>query len=336
MISQDKIIVGISIGDLNGISPEVVLKSLTAEILKHCTIIIFANYEDITHLKDAYKLNLKINKITTLNAFKAHEINVLECWEKPFSFQIGECTTAAGEKAITSLTAAVHALKNDRIDVLVTAPINKQNIQSEDFKFPGHTNYIASELNEEALMFMVHDNIKVGLITDHVPLKDVSETITYQLIEKKALKIKSSLIEDFNIPKPKIAVLSINPHVGDNGVIGNEDQKILIPALEKINNDNTFLYGPFPADSFFGSQEYKKYDAVLASYHDQGLIPFKTLSFGNGVNFTAGLTKIRTSPDHGTAYNIAGKNIANEVSFKTAIMRGLSIYSNRQYINKKM
>lgn len=336
MISQDKIIVGISIGDLNGISPEVVLKSLTSQVLKHCTVIIFANYEDITYLKDSYNLNLNINRIALLNDFKANEINVLDCWKKPFSFQIGACTGEAGEKAITSLTAAVHALKNDRIDVLVTAPINKQNIQSEDFKFPGHTNYIASALEEEALMFMVHEDIKVGLITDHIPLKDVSRAITFNLIKKKALKIKNSLISDFGITNPKIAVLGINPHVGDNGVIGNEDQKVLIPSIETLNQNETFLYGPFPADSFFGSQEYKKYDAILASYHDQGLIPFKTVSFGKGVNFTAGLSKIRTSPDHGTAYNIAGENMANEESFKSAIMRGLSIYQNREYINKKM
>lgn len=336
MINQDKIIVGISIGDLNGIGPEVVLKSLTPDILEQCTIIIFANYEDIRYLINCFELGLKLNKIDSIDDYYHNQINIIDCWEEPFDFQIGKCTKEAGDKAIISLEKAVLSLKKETIDILVTAPINKQNIQSDQFAFPGHTNYIASVLNEEALMFMVHEDIKVGLITDHVPLKDVSKAITYSLIEKKALKIKNALITDFGIKNPKIAVLGINPHVGDNGVIGDDDQKVLIPAIERINNKATFLYGPFPADSFFGAQEHKKYDAVLASYHDQGLIPFKTLSFGQGVNFTAGLSRIRTSPDHGTAYNIAGKNTANEQSFKSAIMRGLSIYRSRKYINKKM
>ena len=336
MINQDKIIVGISIGDLNGIGPEVALKSLSSDLLEQATIVFFANILDIQKLASNYNPSLQLNLIESLDKRSYHNVNVINCWDEPFQFNLGACTLEAGEKAIQSLTAAVQALKKDQIDVLVTAPINKQNIQSETFNFPGHTNYIASELNQKALMFMVHDTLKVGLITDHVPLNKVTECITPSTIESKALKIKTSLQTDFNIASPKIAVLSINPHVGDNGVIGNEDQELLIPTLERLNKNEPYLYGPFPADSFFGAQRYKQFDAILASYHDQGLIPFKALSFGNGVNFTAGLSKIRTSPDHGTAYDIAGKDIANESSFKAAIMSGLSIYRNRENINKKM
>ena len=261
---------------------------------------------------------------------------MINCWEEPFNFEFGQINNDAGAKAVSSLEKAVSDLIDNKIEVLVTAPINKQNIQSEVFNFPGHTNYIAERLGEEALMFMVHEDIKVGLLTDHVPLDKVVSEINEALIQLKANKIKTSLVNDFNIEKPRVAVLSINPHVGDNGIIGSQDLDILIPSMAKINEKEPYLFGPFPADSFFGSGEYKNYDAILASYHDQGLIPFKTLSFGKGVNFTAGLSRVRTSPDHGTAYAIAGKNIANERSFKSAILSALSIFENRKDMNKKM
>jgi 4-hydroxythreonine-4-phosphate dehydrogenase len=222
--------------------------------------------------------------------------------------------------------------------VLVTAPINKYNIQSEDFKFPGHTDYLDQELEGSAIMMMVQDNLRVGLLTDHIPLSDVASHLTEDLIIKKIETVKQSLIQDFSINKPKIAVLGLNPHCGDGGVIGKEDDAILKPALKKIFEKGVLVFGPFAADGFFGSNQYEKYDAIVATYHDQGLIPFKTLSFGNGVNYTAGLNKIRTSPDHGTAYEIAGKGIADYNSFKEAIYLAIDIFHSRnQYaeINQK-
>ena len=228
------------------------------------------------------------------------------------------------------MQAATTALKADEIDVLVTAPINKHSIQSADFNFPGHTDYLAKELEGESLMFMITDTLKIGLLTDHVALKDIANTITPELIEKKLKIIQETLKQDFRIQKPKIAVLGINPHSGDNGVIGKEDEEILKPTLQKLRDKGDLVFGPFSADSFFGSKNYVNFDAVVASYHDQGLIPFKTLSFGNGVNFTAGLSKVRTSPDHGTAFEIAGTNSANINSFKEAVFRAIEIYKCRE------
>jgi 4-hydroxythreonine-4-phosphate dehydrogenase len=220
-------------------------------------------------------------------------------------------------------------LKNGEIDVLVTAPINKSNVQSESFNFPGHTDYLAQELEGNSLMLMISNSLRVGLLTDHVALKDIASHITTELIENKIQTIHDSLIKDFGIIKPKIAVLGINPHNGDNGVIGDEDDTIMIPTLEKIRTKGKLVYGPYAADSFFGSRNYKQFDAVIASYHDQGLIPFKTLSFGNGVNYTAGLNKIRTSPDHGTAFDLAGKNLANHESFREAVYKAIEIFKKR-------
>jgi 4-hydroxythreonine-4-phosphate dehydrogenase len=330
MMQQEKTIVGISIGDLNGIGPEVILKALSQEILDANIVVVYANVSDMEYVAKSLGLSYAFNAVTVIGAAVPGRLNVVNCWDKSFVFELGKPTKDAGRKAIISLERVVQDLKNGHVDILVTAPINKVNIQSDTFNFPGHTNYIASCLKEKALMFMVHDAIKVGLLTDHIPIKDVAKHITKELVLEKASKMYNSLKIDFNIVAPKIAVLGINPHVGDNGVIGADDQEVLIPALKEINAAGQFLYGPFPADSFFGAQEYKNYDAVLASYHDQGLIPFKTLSFGSGVNFTAGLSKVRTSPDHGTAYNIAGKNTANESSFKAAIIRGLKIFKNRR------
>ena len=215
------------------------------------------------------------------------------------------------------------------VDVLVTAPINKYNIQSEEFKFPGHTDYLDKELEGDALMLMVHDDLRVGLLTDHVPVNEVAKHLNEKLISSKIKTIIQTLKQDFEIEKPKVAVLGLNPHSGDNGVIGQEEEKIMKPALKKLFEAGNMVFGPFPADGFFGSAQYEKYDAVIATYHDQGLIPFKTLSFGNGVNYTAGLNKIRTSPDHGTAYEIAGKGVANHESFKEAVYLAIDIYNKR-------
>jgi 4-hydroxythreonine-4-phosphate dehydrogenase len=213
---------------------------------------------------------------------------------------------------------------------LVTAPINKKTIQSDTFNFPGHTEYLESKLNGEALMILMTDKLKIALLTGHIPIKDVSKTITPELIHKKATILHQTLIQDFSIPKPKIAVLSINPHAGDHGIIGDEDDTILFPSIQNLQKEGKLVYGPYAADSFFGSSNYKSFDAVLAAYHDQGLTAFKTLAFGEGVNFTAGLDEIRTSPDHGTAFDIAGKGLANASSFKEAVFSAISIFKTRK------
>jgi len=235
-----------------------------------------------------------------------------------------------GKYAYLSLEKATEALKNNDIDVLVTAPINKQTIQSDAFKFKGHTEYLESQLEGESLMILMDGDLRMGLVTTHVPLKDVANLITPDLIERKVAILNNSLKQDFGIEKPKIAILSLNPHSGDNGVIGNEEKDIIIPTIEKIQEQGFLTYGPYAADSFFGNKTYMQFDAVLAMYHDQGLAPFKALSFGNGVNFTAGLSRIRTSPDHGTAFDIAGKGLADASSFKQAVYSAIDIFRVRK------
>ena len=322
---------GISIGDLNGIGCEVVLKTFEdSRMLDFCTPVIFASNKTISHQKSELGLEINYNGIHEASKAIDGKINVVNVWKETPVVNFGEPTPESGKYAIQSLKAAVAALKNNEIDVLVTAPINKNNIQAEDFKFPGHTDYLAKELEGESLMFMVTDGLRVGLLTDHVAVKDVAASITPQLIRSKIATISNSLKMDFGIRKPKIALLGINPHSGDNGVIGKEDDEILRPVIKEMAEKGHLVFGPYSADSFFGSDNYKNFDAILAAYHDQGLIPFKTLSFGKGVNFTAGLNKVRTSPDHGTAYEIAGKGVADNSSFKEAVFMALHIFKNRQ------
>ncbi|MBT8255035.1 MAG: 4-hydroxythreonine-4-phosphate dehydrogenase PdxA [Bacteroidia bacterium] len=331
MNKNEKIIVGISIGDLNGIGSEVVLKSFKdSRMLDFCTPVIFASVKVMSFFKKSYELDISLHGIDSLDRIVHKKINVLNVWKEPVDINFGKEDPVMGAYAIKSLEAAVKALKEEKIDVLVTAPINKSNVQSESFAFPGHTDYLAQELGGDSLMFMISDELKVGLLTDHVAVKEVSNTITRELIDKKIITVHKTLIEDFGIVKPKIAVLGINPHTGDGGVIGNEDDVVLRPALDNIRNNGKLVMGPYAADSFFGSGNYKQFDAVIASYHDQGLIPFKTLAFGSGVNYTAGLNRIRTSPDHGTAYDLAGQNKANPSSFSQAIFRAISIFKNRR------
>ncbi len=331
MQKNETLVVGISIGDLNGIGSEVVLKTFQdVRMLEFCTPVIFASVKTMSFLKKAYELELNLHGIDSLNDIVQKKINVLNVWKEPVDISFGKEDPKIGAYAVKSLEAAVAALKDSKIDVLVTAPINKSNVQSESFNFPGHTDYLAKELEGDSLMFMISDELKVGLLTDHVAVKDVSSTITRELIERKIKIIHNTLIEDFGIVRPKIAVLGINPHTGDKGVIGDEDDTVLRPALDNIRNNGKVVLGPYAADSFFGSGNYKNFDAIIASYHDQGLIPFKTLAFGSGVNYTAGLNKIRTSPDHGTAYDIAGKNVANVDSFKEAVFRAINIYKKRK------
>ncbi|ASO04701.1 4-hydroxythreonine-4-phosphate dehydrogenase PdxA [Arenibacter algicola] len=322
---------GISIGDLNGIGCEVVLKTFEdSRMLDFCTPVIFASNKTISHQKSELGLEINYNGIHDASKAIDGKINVVNVWKETPVIKFGEPTPESGKYAIQSLKAAVAALNNNEIDVLVTAPINKNNIQAEDFKFPGHTDYLAQELEGESLMFMVTDGLRVGLLTDHVAVKDVATNITPQLIRSKVNTISNSLKMDFGIRKPKIALLGINPHSGDNGVIGKEDDEVLRPVIKEMSEKGHLVFGPYSADSFFGSDNYKNFDAILAAYHDQGLIPFKTLSFGKGVNFTAGLNKVRTSPDHGTAYEIAGKGVADNSSFKEAVFAAIHIFKNRQ------
>jgi 4-hydroxythreonine-4-phosphate dehydrogenase len=276
------------------------------------------------------KLNVSVHGIDSLDDILPKKINIYNVWKETVVPKFGIEDKAMGVYAIRSLKAAVGALKNDQINVLVTAPISKSNIQSNEFSFPGHTDYLGQELEGDSMMLMITDELRVGLLTDHVPVKDVPSTITRELIEKKINTVHRTLISDFSIVKPKIAVLGINPHNGDNGVIGSEDDEVLKPTLDNLRNNGKLVFGPYAADSFFGSGNFKNFDVIIASYHDQGLIPFKTLSFGKGVNFTAGLNKIRTSPDHGTAYDVAGKNVADPSSFVEAIYKAIAIYNSRE------
>ncbi|MFN3752679.1 4-hydroxythreonine-4-phosphate dehydrogenase PdxA [Flavobacterium sp.] len=330
MKKAENIIVGISIGDLNGIGSEVILKTFEdSRMLELCTPVIFANVKVLSFIKKTLELTAPLHGIDKIEQLVVGKINVLNIWREGVDLNFGQNDENIGKYAIKSFVAATKALKENQIDVLVTAPINKYNIQSEEFKFPGHTDYLNQELEGNALMLMVNDNLRVGLLTDHIPVNEVAKHLTEKLIIQKVETIKQSLIQDFGINKPKIAVLALNPHAGDNGVIGKEDDTILKPTLKKLFEKGTLVFGPFAADGFFGSNQYDKYDAVVATYHDQGLIPFKTLSFGNGVNYTAGLNKIRTSPDHGTAYEIAGKGVADYNSFKEAVYTAIDIYNSR-------
>lgn len=330
MKKAENIIVGISIGDLNGIGCEVIMKTFEdARMLEMCTPVIFGNVKIVSFINRSLDIKVALHGIDKLDQIVLGKINVLNVWREGIDLNFGMVDNNVGKYAIKSFVAATKALKEDGIDVLVTAPISKTNVQSEEFKFPGHTDYLNQELEGKALMLMVQDNLRVGLLTDHIPVNEVAKHLTEELIIQKIETIKKSLIQDFSIVKPKIAVLGLNPHAGDNGVIGKEEEEILKPTIKKMFDNGTLVFGPFPADGFFGNSQYEKYDAVIATYHDQGLIPFKTLSFGKGVNYTAGLNKIRTSPDHGTAFEIAGKNLADFNSFKEAVYTAIDIFNSR-------
>ena len=331
MKEKEKIRLGISIGDPNGIGCEVALKTFEdSRMLDFCTPVIFASNKMISSQKNHLGIDIRFNGVKEPSQALDGKVNVVNISKNDPKLDFGQPTSEAGAYAIESLTAAVKSLKQNHVDLLVTAPINKNNVQSETFTFPGHTDYLNQELEGDSLMFMITDSLKVGLLTDHIAVKEVAQSITPKLIREKVKTIEQSLRMDFGIRKPKIALLGINPHSGDNGTIGEEDDKILKPAVEDLFNEGSLVYGPYSADSFFGSNNFKSFDAILAAYHDQGLIPFKTLSFGKGVNYTAGLSKVRTSPDHGTAYEIAGKGVADPSSFKEAVFSALKIFKQRK------
>lgn len=333
MSEQHKPVIGISIGDFNGIGPEVILKAVGGNRLnKICTPVIYGSGKVINRYRQQLEMKdwqyFTIQKIEQLNH---KQVNVINCInDQNLEVQLGKITPEAGKLAFEALKRAVTDLKAGKIDALVTAPINKHNIQSEEFRFPGHTEYLASEFGvDDVLMFMVSDKLRVGVVTGHLPLEEVKRKISKELIIKKTEQIHTSLKRDFNIQRPRIAVLGLNPHAGENGLLGNEEKEIIHPALVELKKKGMLVFGPFPADGFFGTAAWKQYDAILAMYHDQGLMPFKMLAFEDGVNFTAALPKVRTSPDHGTAYDIAGKNEANESSMIHAIYTAIDVARNR-------
>tara|TARA_Y100000768_G_scaffold386190_1_gene373987 strand:- start:1287 stop:2288 length:1002 start_codon:yes stop_codon:yes gene_type:complete len=324
-------VLGISTGDPNGIGIEVILKSLDKiNFIGKFIPVIFSNYKLIEEQKRIFNVNCEIVPINNIENLSRNSVNVFNINNKDFDIEFGKSNSDGGDISRLSLRLAVEFLKNSKIDGLVTGPINKNNIQNNDFNFKGHTDFLDSCFNGQALMFMVSSEIKIALLTEHIPIDKVVGEITTELIKSRIKLVEMSLKNDFNINKPKIAVLSINPHVGDGGVIGKHDDIILSPTIQEVSESGIDISGPFASDSFFGTNIYKSFDAIIASYHDQGLIPFKTLTFGNGVNFTAGLDIVRTSPDHGTAYDIAGKNIANPSSFSSAILEALNIIKNRK------
>jgi len=330
MDKTDKIVVGISIGDLNGIGIEVILKAFQDKrMLELCTPVLFGATKVVSYHKKALNLEVPVHGITNIDQINPNKINVLNIWKEEVKIDLGKATKESGTYAAKSLEAARNHLKENKVDVLITAPINKENIQSDSFNYPGHTEYLEANLEGKSLMILLTDELRIGLITGHIPIAKVAETITPELIKDKVDTMHESLKRDFGIVKPKIAVLSLNPHCGDNGVIGKEDDEIIKPTVQEIATSGKLVFGPYAADGFFGSKTYKQFDGVLATYHDQGLAPFKALSFGKGVNFTAGLNHVRTSPDHGTGYDIAGKNLANSSSFTEALFTALQVFNCR-------
>jgi 4-hydroxythreonine-4-phosphate dehydrogenase len=326
----DKIIVGISVGDLNGIGIEVILKTFEDKrMLDFCTPVLFGTTKVISHHKKALNLEIPVHGIGSISQINHSKINVLNIWKEEVAIELGKATKISGVYAAKSLAEAVRHLKEKTIDVLLTAPINKETIQSDSFNFPGHTEYLEANLEGKALMLLMTDQLRIGLITGHIPISKVAASITPAVIKEKVNTMHAALIADFGIVKPKIAVLALNPHCGDKGVIGKEDDEVLKPTIAAIAASGKLVFGPYAADGFFGSETYKQFDGVLATYHDQGLAPFKALSFGSGVNFTAGLNEIRTSPDHGTGFDIAGQNKANPSSFKEALFAAIQIYKTR-------
>jgi len=339
-MKHDKIILGISHGDINSISYEVIIKSLMdARIMDICIPVVYGSPKVAAYHRTALNIeNFSLNTISNINELSPKKPGILNCIDENIRVELGKSTQAAGEAAKIALEMAVNDLKAGKIDALVTGPINKLNIQSSDFQFSGHTEYLQySFKSEEVLMLMVSALLKVGVVTGHVPLSHVSQILTEELILDKLRLLNSSLKADFGIRKPKIAVLGLNPHAGENGLLGTEETEIIIPSIQKANEENVLAFGPYPADGFFGSGNFKNFDATLAMYHDQGLTPFKTLVADESVNYTAGLPFVRTSPAHGTAYALAGKNEASHLSFLNAMYTACDIFRNRksyQEINK--
>ncbi|MFM9946333.1 MAG: 4-hydroxythreonine-4-phosphate dehydrogenase PdxA [Saprospiraceae bacterium] len=329
---MEKMKIGISIGDINGIGLEVILKTLASPgILNFCVPVIYGSSKVVSYHKNITGIDFQYQQIRSANQLVTDRVNVVNCWQDNVNITIGKPSESGGLYAIKSLEGAVAELKAGMIDALVTAPINKYAMQMAGFPFPGHTEYLTQELsNGDSLMLMVNDKLRIALATNHLPIDNVAGAIDKGLLMRKILMLNDSLRKDFGVERPVIAVLGLNPHASDSGVIGDEEEKYIRPAIEDLKVKGILVNGPFPADGFFGSGQHVKYDGILAMYHDQGLIPFKLLSFGSGVNYTAGLSGVRTSPDHGTAYDIAGKNEADPSSFRQALYQAVDISRNRK------
>ena len=327
-----KLKVGISIGDLNGIGPEVILKTLMhPRITNICVPIIYGSSKVVSYHKNIVKGDFQFRQSQDPERVEEDRINVINCWQENVNITLGQPTEDSGKYAYKSLDSATQDLKRGKIDSLVTGPINKEAMKVAKFPYTGHTEYLTRQFGmDESLMLMINDDLRIGLATNHLPIQQVSAAITKDLLLRKIQLLDESLKRDFGIERPTIAVMGLNPHAGDGGVIGEEDEKLIRPAVVDLKKGGQLIFGPYPADGFFGSGQHKKFDGILAMYHDQGLVPFKLLSFGKGVNFTAGLPGIRTSPDHGTAYDIAGKNQADPSSFRQALFSAIDIARNRR------
>ncbi len=338
-MEREKIVIGITQGDINGIGYEVILKTLSeSRVLDAFVPVIYGSPKVAAfHRKQLDIQGINLNIINSVEELNPKRINIINCSDDEIKVELGRSTEEAGKAAFAALEQATEDLKKGALDAIVTAPINKKNIQSADFHFPGHTEYLEEKFGTgtPSLMLLMNDVMRVAVVTGHIPVAEVSNALTKELITEKLLVFNKALKEDFMIVRPRIAVLGLNPHAGDEGVIGDEEQKTIIPALKEAEKQGVVCVGPYAADGFFGSGQFSKFDGILAMYHDQGLIPFKTISMDSGVNFTAGLSVIRTSPAHGTAYDLAGKNMASEDSFRQAIYTACDIYQNRM-INKEI
>lgn len=330
---MNKPVIGISCGDLNGIGTEIIIKTFADHrLLEQCTPVIFASNKLINfYRKTLPEVNLVYQSIKDFTKLNPKQVNVFNCWEEEVAITPGQLTAEGGRYAVKSLQAAVQALKEGHLQGLVTAPIHKSNVQGDDFNYTGHTPYLkaAAEV-PDVLMLLYTSDLKVGLVTEHLPILEVAQHITKEVVISKLKLLSRSLKKDFGIDKPKIAVLGLNPHAGDEGLIGKEEEMVIKPAIKDAKQQGALVFGPYSADAFFARRSYQQFDAVLAMYHDQGLIPFKTIAVGEGVNFTAGLPFVRTSPDHGTAFDIAGKNLADPGSFMTAVFECIDLVQRRE------
>jgi 4-hydroxythreonine-4-phosphate dehydrogenase len=329
---KQKVRVGISIGDINGIGPEVIIRTLNhPRILELCTPVIYGSAKVIAYHKNVANLNsFNFSSQQSAERLNYHKVNVINCWEDTVNINLGQATEEGGRCAHIALDRSVRDLKEGHVDVLVTGPVNKHAMQLVNFPAPGHTEYLEKELGGNALMLMTSDRLKIAVVTGHIPLRDVAENITRERVVNALVALIKSLTVDFGIDKPKIAMLGLNPHASDNGLMGDEEEEILQPVIKEAKKNGHLVMGPYSADGFFGSGLYTKFDGVLAMYHDQALIPFKTLAFGEGVNYTAGLDFVRTSPDHGTAYDLVGKNEADERSFRHALYTAVDVFRRRR------
>ncbi len=327
---------GITLGDINGVSPEIIIKALSDErILKHFTPVIYGSSKVLAFYKNIVNSEFQFTSITNAEYSKPNRVNVLNCWEEVAEINMGKATETGGKFAYIAMDRAIRDFQDNKIDGIVTAPINKHAMKLADFPFPGHTEFIADKFkSSKSLMMMVSKLMRIALVTNHEPVAAVASLITKELITKKLKILNKTLIEDFDIEKPVIAILGLNPHAGDEGSIGKEDEEVVRPVIIEAKKKGMIVMGPYSSDGFFGSGEYKKFDAILAMYHDQGLIPFKALSFGDGVNFTAGLPLVRTSPDHGTAFDIVWNNKADASSMRHAIFTAIDIARTRKEYHK--